>query len=357
MATSPFATLKAFDFIAPAGERGRGFTENAAFGFYMEQTPKCIGKLLIEMVNLISAQEFEKRVVIRNDEALTLSEKKRRVDANREFYDHLQSSLITSQAITSKFMSNTLLVELIKETQPDEEDVEEMTLKRLNEEPAWIRDAKRSLLPPHHEPPHYAVSQTEEGEGTSTPRGLVCSHPGTTTETILADIIAFTPKLLKAYLRDDGILVAQLGRLVNFHSIWLAARLGRERSVLGVTEAGRFAYRSEILWRQLETQDVREMVREERAARLYAEERVQEGRIVNMLSIIDRTMALEYYGGWRGQQPEVVAATTDTEVPDAMRFGMSRISALSTTRRSLGEWDSEYHEARETGSGVVDGEV
>ncbi|KAK4692279.1 hypothetical protein P7C70_g9165, partial [Phenoliferia sp. Uapishka_3] len=99
---------------------------------------------------------------------------------------------------------------------------------------------------------------------------MEAQYPGTSTQCIIREILAFTPQILKAYLREDTVLVRQLGRVVGLHSVWLAAWLSWEQGLSGASEADRFATRSEVVWAQgpvLETPDVESIVRSEQGAR------------------------------------------------------------------------------------------
>ncbi|KAK4701770.1 hypothetical protein P7C70_g4459, partial [Phenoliferia sp. Uapishka_3] len=344
----PVPASNAFEFYAPAGDIARGYTSNVAFAAYMEGTPKSIHKLMGEMINLISAQEFEKRTEIRENTAWSLAEKKRRVDGNRDFYDHLQVSLHTTTAVTTKFMGNTLkyftsglrdqatvrllarvlrnsplltpnlpqLMDLVLETRPEQADAGELSVFSLNVLASLgelyagdDRDVRRSP----REPTASSSLGSLSASGSSAPatpattpfRKYKESSPSKrrynhgSDEPSSSDAIS-PPRKRKASratsperrrLRSSRVvakrsaLVQQLGKAMNVYSVWLATRLRQEQGLAGSSGAARFAVHSEVVWTQsvaLEPSDVREMVREERAARRYAEERQEEERQVSL---------------------------------------------------------------------------
>ncbi|KAK4700194.1 hypothetical protein P7C70_g6056, partial [Phenoliferia sp. Uapishka_3] len=107
----------------------------------MHETPKSIGKLMADIIQILSTQEAKKRAGLRANKILSLSEKKRRMDANKDFYDHLQCSLHTAMAVTNNFMTNTLehlqeqstLVDLIKDFCPEKFNSAEMSIRSLKD--------------------------------------------------------------------------------------------------------------------------------------------------------------------------------------------------------------------------------
>ncbi|KAK4704705.1 hypothetical protein P7C70_g1502, partial [Phenoliferia sp. Uapishka_3] len=120
------------------------------------------------------------------------------------------------------------------------------------------------------------------------PSLAIAHHPHTSTECIIRELLAFTPQVLKAYLREDIVLVREIGRIIHHHSVWLAARLMRDQELPGTSEAARFEMRSHDVWTQglhVDSGDVRGMVRSEVEARRYALERHEQLRQVCDLRI------------------------------------------------------------------------
>ncbi|KAK4700193.1 hypothetical protein P7C70_g6057, partial [Phenoliferia sp. Uapishka_3] len=197
------------------------------------------------------------------------------------------------------------------------------------------------------------------------PALMEAQHPGTSTAAIVRRIVEFTPQVLRAYLRDDSMVVRQMGRAMSVYTVWLAARLGDERNAAGTTVASAFNSRREVVWTQsvaLEPCDVQEMVRAEAAAQRYAEEREQEIQNAEMLSLLDRSFSHEpldraYSYGARYQ--ELHARSREAE-SNGGRHGVSLPLLDSAYLPNVGhggaqsEWTAwvPHHRAEVNGGGV-----
>ncbi|KAK4704158.1 hypothetical protein P7C70_g2054, partial [Phenoliferia sp. Uapishka_3] len=146
---SPAAPQTAFNFHSPPGETARSVANNRRFGEYMSGAQKSIVKLNFKLL--------EQATKVNRNKTWSLSDKKRRIHALEEFYEHQHTALLKASAATMSYMHKTLMLsELMAdatkgnaEGQPIIGHLEGMTLRGLT----FLVDARARNLIVDSDPP------------------------------------------------------------------------------------------------------------------------------------------------------------------------------------------------------------